>query len=45
MVCVVTSSEDFKNLQDKYKASSGIMENAIKVWYDTKGVEDYDPKD
>lgn len=43
MACVNTKSKDFKAIQKKYNASSGTVENAIKIWLDRTNSEEYNP--
>lgn len=44
MACVNTKDGNFKKLTSKYNATSGTVENAIKIYMDKNGLETYDPK-
>lgn len=43
MACVNTNEKSFKELISKYGASSGTVENAIKIYMDKNNLETYDP--
>lgn len=43
MACVNRKGTSFKKLVSKYNATPGTVENAIKVYMDRNGLEDYDP--
>ena len=43
MACVNTNEKSFKELISKYGASSGTVENAIKIYMDKNNLENYDP--
>lgn len=43
MACVKKKETSFKELISKYNATPGTVENAIKVYMDRYGLEDYDP--
>lgn len=42
MACVNTKEKSFKELVSKYDASSGTVENAIKIYMDKNNLETYD---
>lgn len=42
MACVNTNEKSFKELISKYGASSGTVENAIKIYMDENNLETYD---
>jgi hypothetical protein len=42
MACVNTKEKSFKELVSKYGASSGTVENAIKIYMDKNNLETYD---
>ena len=42
MACVNTKDGNFKKLTSKYNATSGTVENAIKIYMDKNGLETYD---
>lgn len=42
MACVNTKEKSFKELVSKYGASSGAVENAIKIYMDKNNLETYD---
>lgn len=42
MACVNTNEKSFKELISKYGASSGTVENAIKIYMDKNNLETYD---
>lgn len=42
MACVNTNEKSFKELISKYGASSGAVENAIKIYMDKNNLETYD---
>lgn len=44
MACVNTKDDNFKKLTSKYNATSGTVENAIKIYMDKNGLETYDSK-
>ena len=43
MACVNTNEKSFKELISKYGASSGTVENTIKIYMDKNNLETYDP--
>lgn len=43
MACVNTNEKSFKELISKYGASSGTVENAIKIYMDKNNLETYNP--